>query len=104
MYKNEVYGADWGASAMAISVAMRYLLSSPVPLFTIQLIDRIGFGWSITTCALILTALGPVPFWLHTHGERLRGQSRIISATPQGEDNRATGADQIVTSISTSSV
>lgn len=99
MYKNEVYGAEWGASAMAISVAMRYLFSSPVPLFTIQLIDRVGFAWLISACALILTALTPVPFLLDTRGERLRSESRFPRAKPyNGADQGMYGGGNVASS------
>lgn len=78
MYKNEVYGAELGASAMAIDVAMRYSVSSVFPLFTIQIIDRIGFDWTMTACAITMAALAPVPWLLQKMGPSYRPSREYI--------------------------
>ncbi|KAJ5642264.1 MFS general substrate transporter [Penicillium lividum] len=79
LYKNEVYGAGLGASSLAVDVFMRYSVSCVFPLFTVKLIDRIGFDWVMTACALIMAALAPVPWLLQKHGAVLRGRSPYLS-------------------------
>ncbi|KAJ5640320.1 MFS general substrate transporter [Penicillium longicatenatum] len=83
LYKNEVYGAGLGASSLAIDVSMRYLLSCVFPLFTIPLIDCIGFDWVMTACALVMIALAPVPWLLQKHGLLLRGRSYYLANAKQ---------------------
>ncbi|CAI7642896.1 unnamed protein product [Penicillium pancosmium] len=83
LYKNEVYGAELGASAFAVDVAMRYTFSSVFPLFTIQMVRRIGFDWTISLCAFVLLALAPVPFVLQKYGSTLRERSRYVPKTGQ---------------------
>ncbi|CAG7998346.1 unnamed protein product [Penicillium salamii] len=76
LYKNEVYGAELGASALAVDVAMRYLFSSFFPLFTNNLIDSIGFDWTMTACAIFMILLAPVPWLLWKFGSGLRNRSK----------------------------
>ncbi|CAG8356792.1 unnamed protein product [Penicillium salamii] len=78
LYKNEVYGAEFGASSFAVDVAMRYTFSSVFPLFTTQMVDRIGFDWTISLCAFVLLALAPVPFVLQRYGPMLRARSQYV--------------------------
>lgn len=89
LYKNVVYGAELGASALAVDVAMRYLFSSVFPLFTVQLIDSIGFAWTMTTCAVTMIALAPVPWVLWKKGAILR-RSRYSTRAPDMRENRQT--------------
>ncbi|KAJ5318718.1 MFS general substrate transporter [Penicillium atrosanguineum] len=89
LYKNEVYGAELGASALAVDIAMRYLLSSVFPLFTGQLIDRIGFDWTMTAGAIIMLALAPVPWVMQRKGPSLRAQSRYTGGLSSGSTAQA---------------
>lgn len=84
IYKNEIYGAELGASSMAVDVAMRYSVSSVFPLFTIQLIATIGFDWTMTACAIIMAALAPIPWRLQKMGPSLRARSPYIQSSPSG--------------------
>ncbi|KAJ5751541.1 MFS general substrate transporter [Penicillium nucicola] len=98
LYKNEVYGAELGASAIAVDVAMRYLFSSVFPLFTIDLIDSIGFDWTMTACAVVMMVLTPVPWLLQKFGAQLRSRSRYAKKVPimtgqQNESREATRGD-----------
>lgn len=83
LYKNEVYGAEFGASSFAVDVAMRYTFSSVFPLFTIQMVNHIGFEWTITLCAFVLLALTPVPLVLQSYGPALRERSRYVHKMEQ---------------------
>ncbi|KAJ5751536.1 MFS general substrate transporter [Penicillium nucicola] len=78
-YKNEVYGAELGASVLAIDVAMRYGVSSVFPLFTIQFVERVGFHWVMSVFAAIHLSLWTVPWALQKHGAALRQKSRYVN-------------------------
>ncbi|KAJ6125914.1 MFS general substrate transporter [Penicillium samsonianum] len=82
LYKNEVYGAELGASALAVDVAIRYLFSSVFPLFTNDLIDGIGFNWTMASCAIAMMVLTPVPWLLQKFGAALQSQSRYAKNFP----------------------
>ncbi|KAL1994836.1 hypothetical protein VTN49DRAFT_1023 [Thermomyces lanuginosus] len=79
LYKNEIYGAELGASAFAIDVAMRYTCSCVFPLFTAQMIRAMRVEWAISLYAFVLTALIPVPLWLARFGPGLRARSRYVA-------------------------
>jgi hypothetical protein len=85
VYKNDIYGAKFGASAFATDVMMRYLLSAPVPLFTVQMIDKIGFDWSMSLLGFIGLALIPVPWAIIRYGPRLRQKSRFVPHANVGQ-------------------
>lgn len=89
LYKNEIYGAELGASSFAVDVAMRYTFSSVFPLFTIQMVDRIGFDWTISLCAFVLLALVPVPIVLQKYGASLRQKSRYVVKKDTGNPQPA---------------
>lgn len=67
---------------MAVDVAMRYSVSPVVPLFTVQLIESIGFDWTMTACAMFMAALAPVPWVLCKKGPSLRAQSKYAESFP----------------------
>jgi hypothetical protein len=73
-----VYGIEFGASALAAENFLRYLLCAPVPLFSTQLIDRIGFHWSVSIAAIISTVLVPIPWIIYKRGPNLRYRSRYV--------------------------
>ena len=95
MYKNEVYGPELGASALAIDIAMRYLFSSVFPLFTIQIVDQIGFSWTMTAAAVVMLGLAPVPWVMQKKGPSLRAHSRYTrnnshrTPAPSNSEDRA---------------
>jgi hypothetical protein len=75
VYKNDVYGAAFGASALAADNVVRYAFSIAVPLFTIPMVRTLGFKWAIATFAFITLLLAPVPLILYLYGKRLRDRS-----------------------------
>ncbi|KAJ5917523.1 MFS general substrate transporter [Penicillium verhagenii] len=80
LYKNEVYcQVGLGASSLAVDVFMRYAISCVFPLFTIPLIDEIGFDWVMTGCGLVMVALAPVPWLLRKYGPLLRSRSFYLN-------------------------
>ncbi|KAH8821232.1 major facilitator superfamily domain-containing protein [Xylogone sp. PMI_703] len=78
LYKNDVYGIEFGASALAAENFMRYVLSAPVPLFSIQMIDRIGVHWSVSIAAFISLILVPIPWLIYKSGHKFRARSRYV--------------------------
>ena len=76
VYKNDVYGAEYGASSLAADNIIRYLFSFGIPLFTVQMIDRLGFLWSINLLGFFSVVLMPIPFVIFKMGPRLRAKSR----------------------------
>ena len=78
MYKNDVYGTHFGASALAADNILRYLFSAAVPLFTVQMIDKLGFAWSISLLAFISLALLAVPWVIFRWGPKLRARSQYV--------------------------
>jgi hypothetical protein len=79
VYKNDIYGSAYGASSLAADNIIRYLFSFSVPLFTVQMIDKIGFLWSINLLAFLSLALAPVPVVIFLKGPGLRAKSGYIS-------------------------
>lgn len=78
MYKNDVYLAEYGASALAADTIIRYLFSAATPLFTVQMVDTLGFHWAMSLLAFITILLAPVPWLTLRWGPALRAKSRYI--------------------------
>ncbi|KAL1966820.1 hypothetical protein VTN77DRAFT_3785 [Rasamsonia byssochlamydoides] len=76
-YKNEIYGATYGASAFAVENMMRYLFSSFVPLFTIPMIQRLTFHWTMSFWGFVSLTLLPVPWVIYRRGPQLRSKSNV---------------------------
>lgn len=67
---------------------MRFLFSSVFPLFTIQMIDRMTFKWTMTMLALILTAMIPIPWFFFKYGKHLRARSRYVRLIQEAHAQR----------------
>ncbi|KAJ5112013.1 MFS general substrate transporter [Penicillium argentinense] len=78
LYKNSVYGNRFGASALAAEGFMRYGMACVVPLFSVQMVDRIGIHWSVSIAAFISLILVPIPWVIYKIGPRLRRRSRYV--------------------------
>jgi hypothetical protein len=78
IYKNDVYGAALGNSALGAENFMRYGASMAVPLFTVQLVDSIGFDWTCSLLAFITLVLVPVPWVFFKFGPTLRAKSTYV--------------------------
>lgn len=76
-----MYGAQLGSSALAADNIMRYGASIPFPLFTIQMVDNIGFDWSCSLIGFISLVLVPVPWVFYKYGPALRARSHYIPTT-----------------------
>ncbi|CEJ62737.1 hypothetical protein PMG11_11228 [Penicillium brasilianum] len=80
LYKNFVYGSRYGASALAAEGFMRYGIAGVVPLFSVQMVERIGIHWSVSIAAFISLMLAPIPWVIYKIGPRLRRRSRYVLA------------------------
>jgi len=78
IYKNAVYAERLGASALASDLILRYALSSPFPLFTVQMIHKMSFRWAISLLGFISLPITAIPFVLHRHGRQMRAKSPYL--------------------------
>jgi hypothetical protein len=78
IYKNDVYGAALGNSALGAENIMRYGASMAIPLFTVQLVEAIGFDWTCSLLAFVALVLGPVPWVFFKFGPGMRAKSRYV--------------------------
>ena len=69
--------ALYAASVTAANAVLRSLLGALLPLFSLQLYDRLGLGWGNTLLALLCLVLAPVPWVLHFYGDRLREKAKF---------------------------
>ena len=65
------------ASVTAASAVLRSLLGALLPLCGLQLYDQLGLGWGNTLLGLLCLVLAPVPWVLHSFGEKMRRSSRF---------------------------
>ncbi|KAL3451724.1 major facilitator superfamily domain-containing protein [Aspergillus insuetus] len=68
IYKNDIYGAGFGASAFAGEVMLRYLFSAATPLFWARAMDGLYINWSLSLLGFISLTLVPVPRILFHYG------------------------------------
>jgi hypothetical protein len=76
-----VYGEHFGASAFAANTFVRFLLSAPFPLDTVQMVDNWGLNWAISLLGFITMAMIPIPFIFYRRGPNPRARSRYLSTT-----------------------
>jgi len=68
-----------GASAIAGNGLMRYGLSAAFPLFTTQMLDRLGHEWALSLVGIITVVLMPTPWLLYRWGAYLRSKSKFVN-------------------------
>jgi hypothetical protein len=78
VYLNDVYTAQYGASVFAASTFMRFMVSSAFPLFTVQIVHKLGFAWAMSLIAFITVGMIPVPWVFFKWGLNLRSKSRYL--------------------------
>ena len=49
-----------------------------IPLFTVQLVEAIGFDWTCSLLAFVALVLGPVPWVFFRFGPGLRAKSTYV--------------------------
>ncbi|KAN0104562.1 MFS general substrate transporter [Hyaloscypha variabilis] len=78
IYNNDVYTIHYGASVLAASTFMRFVVSSSFPLFTVQMIDCLGFAWATSLLGFITVAMIPIPWVFWRWGPKLRGRTTYL--------------------------
>ncbi|KAF2146716.1 uncharacterized protein K452DRAFT_355178 [Aplosporella prunicola CBS 121167] len=63
---------QYAASAIAAGAVFRSVVGGIVPLFAPALFKEVGYGWGISTFALISCALAPAPILFYWYGEKIR--------------------------------
>jgi hypothetical protein len=85
IYKNAIYVAQFGASALAPDFMLRYAMSSFFPLFSVKMIDHMSFEWAMSMFAFLSLAVAVVPFVLYRYGETMLQSSRYLDKMPRRE-------------------
>jgi hypothetical protein len=78
IYNNDVYTIHYGASVLAASTFMRFTFSANFPLFTAQMIDRLGFAWATSLLGFITVGMIPIPWVFWKWGPVLRRGTRYL--------------------------
>jgi DHA1 family multidrug resistance protein-like MFS transporter len=76
MYMVDTYGPMYGASAAGANSLVRYVLTATFPLFTLQMYQRLGIGWTASLLGFCTVGMMPIPWVFWVWGEGLRGRSR----------------------------
>ncbi|KAH8807533.1 MFS multidrug transporter-like protein [Xylogone sp. PMI_703] len=76
LYLTEIYGALNGASAVAATGILRYVLASTFPLFTVQMYHKLGIDWATSLLGFVAVALMPVSWVLFKYGRTIRLRSK----------------------------
>ena len=63
---------QYAASAIAAGAVFRSVVGGIVPLFAPALFKEVGYGWGVSTFALISCVLAPAPILFYWYGERIR--------------------------------
>ncbi|KAH8592657.1 putative polyamine transporter 4 [Bisporella sp. PMI_857] len=79
-YQIDVYGAQYGSSALAANGILRSSFGAAFPLFTLQIYGGIGIHWAGSVFAFVGLALAPIPWAFFKWGHLLRERSRYVIA------------------------
>ncbi|KAG2002080.1 hypothetical protein GB937_009745 [Aspergillus fischeri] len=75
LYLTNVYGAKYGASALAANGLLRYSVGGSFPLFTIAMYNNLGYSWASSLLAFLAVAFVPLPWIFYRFGTRIRQSS-----------------------------
>jgi hypothetical protein len=78
VYLNDVYTTHYGASVLAANTFVRFMVSSAFPLFTPQMVHKLGFAWAVSLIAFITVGMIPIPWIFFKWGPNLRRKSRYL--------------------------
>jgi len=85
IYNNDVYTTHYGASVLASSTFLRFIVAASFPLFTTPIINKLGFAWAASILGFVSVGLVPVPWVFWRWGPWLRGKSRYLMV--QGDES-----------------
>ncbi|KAF2175705.1 putative bicyclomycin resistance protein [Zopfia rhizophila CBS 207.26] len=76
LYMVDVYGPLNGASAIAANGIFRYTLGAVFPLFTVQMYETLGTGWTTSLLGFLSVLMLRIPWVLYKWGPAIRKRSR----------------------------
>ncbi|KAJ0120551.1 hypothetical protein J7T55_015280 [Diaporthe amygdali] len=79
VYLVQVFGAEAGASALAVNMIVRYIAGAFLPLAGPPMYARLGYGWGNSLLGFLGIAFMPLPWILSVYGQRIRtrGQGQV---------------------------
>ncbi|KXG52879.1 Major facilitator superfamily domain, general substrate transporter [Penicillium griseofulvum] len=78
LYLTNVYGAKYGASALAANGLLRYVVGGSFPLFTIPMYNNLGYPWASSLLGFIAIAFAFLPWIFYVFGSKVRQSSAYI--------------------------
>ncbi|KAM0145557.1 hypothetical protein ACHAQE_011206 [Botrytis cinerea] len=81
LYLLDVYEALMGASAIAATSLLRYVLAAVFPLFITTMYSHLHVGWATSIFGFISVALMPIPWVLLKWGPCLRQRSKLAKSS-----------------------
>jgi hypothetical protein len=78
IYNNDVYSIKYGASVLAASTFVRFLISSSFLLFTDKMVVNLGFAWAMSLLGFVALTMVPIPWIFFKWGPILRAKSRYL--------------------------
>ncbi|KAJ5456499.1 hypothetical protein N7530_011773 [Penicillium desertorum] len=78
LYLTNVYGAKYGASALAANGLLRYLVGGSFPLFTIPMYRNLGYPWASSLLGFLAVAFAFLPWIFYIFGNKVRQSSAYI--------------------------
>ncbi|KAE8385737.1 major facilitator superfamily domain-containing protein [Aspergillus alliaceus] len=79
LYLTNVYGAKYGASALAANGLLRYCVGGSFPLFTIAMYNNLGFTWASSLLGFLSVGFSPLPWIFYRFGRKIRQSSAYTS-------------------------
>ncbi|KAL4789122.1 MFS general substrate transporter [Aspergillus venezuelensis] len=79
LYLTRVYGAQFGASALAANGLLRYGIGGSFPLFTVAMYHNLGYNWASSLLRFLSLAFAPLPWLFFRWGAKVRNRSAYIS-------------------------
>ncbi|KAJ5110084.1 hypothetical protein N7532_002729 [Penicillium argentinense] len=78
LYLTNVYGAKYGASALAANGLLRYLVGGSFPLFTIPMYENLGYAWASSLLGFLAVLFAFLPWIFYVFGSKVRQFSAYI--------------------------
>ncbi|KAM0418611.1 hypothetical protein ACHAPT_012414 [Fusarium lateritium] len=78
LYLTNVYGPQYGASALAANGLLRYLIGGSFPLFTIAMYTNLTFPWASSLLGFLAFVFAFIPFVFYRYGSRVRQYSTYV--------------------------
>ncbi|RAL13452.1 MFS transporter [Aspergillus homomorphus CBS 101889] len=79
LYLTRVYGAKFGASALAANGLLRYGIGGSFPLFTLAMYHNLGYSWASSLLGFLAVAFAPLPWMFFRWGSQIRKHSAYTS-------------------------